>query len=55
MRGNTKERLDVPRQYLYSGEVEAMHDFMLAGKIPVVTTSFSRKVLETILEVKSEK
>lgn len=55
VRGNTKERLDVPRQYLYSGEVEAMHDFMLAGKIPVVTTSFSRKVLETILEVKSEK
>ena len=55
VRGNTIEHLDVPRQYLYSGEVEAMHDYILTGKNPLVTTSFSRKVLETILQVKSEK
>jgi xylose dehydrogenase (NAD/NADP) len=55
VRGNSTEQLDVPRQYLYSGEVEAMHDFIFAGKLPPVTTSFSRKVLETILQVKSEK
>lgn len=55
VRGNATEQLDVPRQYLYSGEVEAMHDYILSGKIPMVTTSFSRKVLETILKVKNEK
>ncbi|MDZ4746924.1 MAG: Gfo/Idh/MocA family oxidoreductase [Saprospiraceae bacterium] len=55
MKGNTTEHLDVPRQYLYSGEVEAMHDYILAGKIPLVTTSFSRNVLETILKMKNEK
>ena len=53
--GNTIEHLDVPRQYLYSGEVEAMHDYILAGKVPMVTSAFSRGVLETILKVKSEK
>ncbi|HQW03041.1 MAG TPA: hypothetical protein PLR30_11215, partial [Saprospiraceae bacterium] len=53
VRGNTTEHLDVPRQYLYSGEVEAMHDYILTGKVPVVTTSFSRKVLEIIIKLKS--
>lgn len=53
VRGNTTEHLDVPRQYLYSGEVEAMHDYIIAGKIPIVTSAFSRGVLETILKVKS--
>jgi predicted dehydrogenase len=51
--GNKTEHLDVPRQYLYSGEVEAMHDYILAGIKPKVTTSFSRNVLETILMLKN--
>ncbi|HSF87908.1 MAG TPA: Gfo/Idh/MocA family oxidoreductase [Saprospiraceae bacterium] len=54
VRGNTTEHLDVPRQYLYSGEVEAMHDYIISGKVPLVTTTFSRKVLDSILKVKSE-
>jgi predicted dehydrogenase len=53
VRGNTTEHLDVPRQYLYNGEVEAMHDYILEGKFPLVTTSFSRKVLESIIKLKS--
>lgn len=51
--GNKTEHLDVPRQYLYNGEVDAMHDYILAGKNPIVTTSFSRNVLETILMLKN--
>lgn len=51
--GNKIEHLDVPRQYLYTGEVEAMHDYILSGEKPIVTTSFSRKVLETILMLKN--
>jgi predicted dehydrogenase len=54
VRGNTTEQLDVPRQYLYSGEVEAMHDFIETGKIPIVTTSFSKGVLESVLLLKSK-
>ncbi|MBK9106260.1 MAG: Gfo/Idh/MocA family oxidoreductase [Saprospiraceae bacterium] len=51
--GNKIEHLDVPRQYLYSGEVEAMHDYLTSGKKPLVTTAFSRKILETILMLKN--
>lgn len=54
VRGNTTEHLDVPRQYLYSGEVEAMHDFIETGKIPAVTTAFSKGVLESILLLKGK-
>lgn len=53
--GNKIEHLDVPRQYLYSGEVEAMHDYILAGIKPIVSTSFSRNVLETILMLKNNR
>ncbi len=53
VRGNTTEQIDVPRQYLYSGEVEAMHDYIITGKVPIVTSAFSRGVLETIIKVKS--
>jgi predicted dehydrogenase len=51
-KGNVTEHLDVPRQYLYCGEVEAMHDIIETGKIPVVTTAFSKGVLESILMLK---
>ena len=54
VRGNATEQLDVPRQYLYSGEVEAMHDYIETGKIPAVTTSFSKGVLESILMLKGK-
>lgn len=54
VKGNTTVHLDVPRQYLYSGEVEAMHDFIETGKIPVVTTAFSKGVLESILMLKGK-
>ena len=51
-KGNTIESLDVPRQYLYSGEVEAMHDYVETGVCSAVTIGFSKNVLETILKVK---
>jgi xylose dehydrogenase (NAD/NADP) len=55
LKGSEIERIDVPRQYLYSGEVESMHDYILTGKMPVVTTAFSSGVLGTILKLKNEK
>lgn len=54
VRGNTTEQIDVPRHYPYSAEVEAMHDYIREGKMPLINTSFSRSVLETILKVKSD-
>ena len=51
-RGSETESLDVPRQYLYSGEVENMHDIILNGKSPQVTLQDSRNVLSTILNLK---
>ncbi len=52
-RGSKIEHLDVPRQYLYSGEVENMHDVILGGKSPAVTLQQSRDVLDTIHLLKS--
>jgi xylose dehydrogenase (NAD/NADP) len=51
-KGNNRERLDVPRQYGYFGEVEAMHDYLETGKCPAVTLDFSKTVLDTILMLK---
>jgi len=51
-RGNVLEHLDVPRQYLYSGEIAAMHDLIIDQKIPNVTLEVSRNVLSTILKIK---
>jgi len=44
--------LDVPREYLYSGEVENMHDVILEGKTPRVSLEVSRNVLRTVLSLK---
>ena len=52
LRDSKMEDLDVPRQYLYSGEIENMHDMILEKKQPVVTLDSSRDVLETILNLK---
>ena len=52
-RNDDIENLDVPRQYLYSGEVENMHDIILDGKSPYVSLDVSRNVLKTILSLKS--
>ena len=54
-RGDDVEYLDVPRAYLYSGEVENMHDIILDGKSPMVSLEVSRNVLKTILNLKSTK
>ena len=53
--GDKIEHLDVPRQYLYSGEIEAIHDYILSGIKPLVSTSFSRNVLEVILMLKNNR
>ncbi|HEY3385079.1 MAG TPA: Gfo/Idh/MocA family oxidoreductase [Saprospiraceae bacterium] len=53
-KGNVIENLDVPRQYLYSGEVEAMHDYVETGKCSAVTIDFSKSVLETIINVRRQ-
>jgi predicted dehydrogenase len=56
IRRNDKiENIEVPRQYLYSGEVENMHDVILGGKEPGVTLENSRNVLETILKLRKGK
>jgi predicted dehydrogenase len=52
-KGNKTESLDLPTQYLYRGEVEAMHDYILHGKTPHADLQFSRSVLETILMLKA--
>ncbi len=46
------ENLEVPRQYLYSGEVENIHDIILNGQSPHVTLDDSRNVLKTILNLR---
>ncbi|MEO6130700.1 MAG: Gfo/Idh/MocA family oxidoreductase, partial [Saprospiraceae bacterium] len=48
-RNDEIEIIDVPRQYLYSGEVENMHDVVLESSSPFVTLKQSRDVLKTIL------
>ncbi|MEP6792880.1 MAG: Gfo/Idh/MocA family oxidoreductase [Saprospiraceae bacterium] len=52
-RNDEIEILEVPRQYLYSGEVENMHDIILENKIPVVSLQQSKEVLKTILKIRS--
>ena len=53
IRRNDKiENIEVPRQYLYSGEVENMHDVILNGKEPGVTLEISKNVLKTILNLR---
>lgn len=49
LRNDVIEPINVPRQYLYSGEVENMHDVILNDKSPLVTLKISRDVLKTIL------
>jgi len=46
--GNKTERVEVPREYLYAGEIENMHDMILSGKPSRVPLSFSKNVLQTI-------
>ena len=52
-RGSKIEYLDVPRQYLYSGEVENMHDVILEGKPQLITLDQSEDVLKTIQLIRS--
>ncbi|HZV71234.1 MAG TPA: Gfo/Idh/MocA family oxidoreductase [Saprospiraceae bacterium] len=52
-RGDDIEYLDVPREYLYSGEVENMHDIILEGKTQNVSLDVSRNVLKTVLQLKN--
>jgi len=51
-RGPKIEYLDVPQQYLFSGEVENIHDVILDQKQPLVTLDFSRNVLSTIIKLR---
>jgi predicted dehydrogenase len=46
--GNKTERVEVPREYLYNGEIENMHDMILSGKPPGVSIQFSKNVLQTL-------
>ena len=46
--GNKTERVEVPREYLYAGEIENMHDMILSGKPSNVPISFSKNVLQTL-------
>src|SRR4030095_8391089 len=47
-RESKDEYLDIPRQYLYSGEVKNMHDVILEGKKPWISLDHSEDVLKTI-------
>jgi len=46
--GNKTERIEVPREYLYNGEIENMHDMILDGKPSGVPIRFSKNVLQTL-------
>ncbi len=46
--GNKTEQIEVPREYLYNGEIENMHDMILTGKPSRVPLSFSKEVLHTL-------
>lgn len=52
-RNDEIENLDVPRQYLYQGEVENMQDIILENKIPIVSLQQSKEILKTILKIRS--
>ncbi|HJW29513.1 MAG TPA: Gfo/Idh/MocA family oxidoreductase, partial [Saprospiraceae bacterium] len=47
--GNKTDHIEVPREYLYAGEIENMHDMILSGKPSQIPFSFSKNVLRTIL------
>lgn len=49
------EELELPKDYLYAGEVEAMHDWILHEKKPIGSLDTSRNVLSTILNLKEKK
>lgn len=51
--GDEEVVLDVPRVYLYAGEIENMHDIILDHQVPKVPFQFSRQVLQTLLHLKS--
>jgi predicted dehydrogenase len=46
--GNKTERVEVPREYLYNGEIENMHDMILDGKPSRVPISVSKTALRTL-------
>jgi xylose dehydrogenase (NAD/NADP) len=46
--GNKNERIEVPREYLYTGEIENMHDMILDGKPSRVPLLVSKNVLRTL-------
>jgi predicted dehydrogenase len=50
--GDEEVVLDVPREYLYNGEIENMHDIILRQDSPKVPFQFSRQVLQTLLHLK---
>lgn len=51
-KGNTDERIDVPREYLYNGEIENMHDMILLQLPSRVPFAISKQVLQTLLHLK---
>lgn len=52
-RGGKVRQLDLPKQALYSGEVEQMHDLADGLNTPVFTLDDSQRCLETILQLRS--
>ncbi|MDQ3017715.1 MAG: Gfo/Idh/MocA family oxidoreductase [Bacteroidota bacterium] len=52
---DTIEKINVPREYLYTGEVEAMHDWILNGKRPAWSLADSHSVITTILSLRERK
>ena len=46
--GNKTERVEVPREYLYNGEIENMHDVILDGKPSRVPLSVSKNTLRSL-------
>ncbi len=49
------ENLNVPREYLYCGEVEAMHDAITGVRLPKFSLEDSRNVLATQLNLRTHK
>ncbi len=54
-RGDQIENLEVPREYLYCGEVEAMHDAITGIQPPKFSLEDSRNVLSTQINLRQRK
>lgn len=52
---NELSQLQIPKEYLYTGEIEAMHDAILHDKTPAWTLAHSHRVITTLISLRERK